>query len=83
MRVPTREGARVRAKGSSHRSFEVHTPLSSVHEGGRLLLLGADRGEVREARATPGVGTAIDNAVVHGVSRVTAGVRHVLLAAFD
>jgi len=50
-----------------------------------LLALGGC--EVRVATPTPGVATyvatAIDNAVVHGVSAVTAGARYVLLAAFD
>ena len=64
------------------RRVVVHVPLNDDYAGGQLLLaLGGC--EVRAAPATPGVGTAIDNAVVHGVSCVTTGVRHTLLAVFD
>jgi len=60
----------------------VHVPLNNDYAGGQLLLaLGGC--EVHAAASTPGVGTAIDNAVMHGVSCVTAGVRHTLLAVFD
>ena len=64
------------------RRVVVHVPLNDDYAGGQLLLaLGGC--EVHAAASTPGVGTAIDNAVVHGVSCVTAGVRHTLLAVFD
>ena len=64
------------------RRVVVHVPLNDDYAGGQLLLaLGGC--EVRAAPATPGVGTAIDNAVVHGVSCVTSGVRYTLLAVFD
>ena len=64
------------------RRVVVHVPLNDDYAGGQLLLaLGGC--EVRATPSTPGVGTAIDNAVVHGVSCVTAGVRHTLLAVFD
>ena len=63
------------------RRVVVHTPLSAAHVGGSLLL--AHGGELCAADATPGWATAIDNAVVHGVSSVTAGARYVMLAAFD
>jgi small ubiquitin-related modifier len=59
----------------------VHVPLDDGHEGGQLLF--ALNGRLDAASAVPGVGVAIDNAVTHGVSCVTAGTRHVLLAAFD
>ena len=63
------------------RRVVVHTPLSAAHVGGSLLL--AHGGELCAAVAAPGWATAIDNAVVHGVSSVTAGARYVMLAAFD
>ena len=64
------------------RRVVVHVPLNDDYAGGQLLLaLGSC--EVRAAPATPGVGTAIDNAVVHGVSCVTSGMRYTLLAVFD
>ena len=88
--VPLRIAVRRRAAAPAERirfhrdarRVVVHVPLNDDYAGGQLLLaLGGC--EVRAAPATPGVGTAIDNAVVHGVSCVTAGVRHTLLAVFD
>ena len=55
------------------------TPI--VRLAASLLL--AHGGELCAADASPGWATAIDNAVVHGVSSVTAGTRYVMLAAFD
>ena len=73
----------------AHGLVQAHGPLRSapltyvLRSWGRQLLLALGGSEVRAAPATPGVGTAIDNAVVHSVSCVTAGVRHTLLAVFD
>ena len=64
------------------RRVVLHLPLNAGFEGGRLLL--AIRGrELHSVPVAAGTGTAIDNATVHGVSCVTAGVRHTLLAVFD
>ena len=82
--IVRRRAARAAERVVFHRDYRrvvVHTPLNDDHEGGRLLLALGGR-EVRLATPTPGVATAIDNAVVHGVSTVTAGTRYVLLAAF-
>ena len=58
----------------------VHVPLNEDFVGGKLMLARGDR--VHALEPAPGLGTAIDNAVVHAVSAVTAGSRYVLLAAF-
>ena len=64
------------------RRVVLHLPLNDDFDGGSLLL--ALRGcELHSVPVAPGIGTAIDNATVHGVSCVTAGVRHTLLAVFD
>lgn len=54
---------------------------SDCYLGGRLLL--AVDGCVLGPERSAGCATALDNAVVHGVSCLTAGVRYTLLAAFD
>ena len=67
------------------RRVVVHIPLNEDCEGGRLLVVdpsSSDGGRLVCAERRAGVGVALDNAVVHGVSRVTSGVRYTLLAIF-
>jgi small ubiquitin-related modifier len=72
--------SRIRFHRDSRRVV-VHIPLNDDCEGGKLLLADDRRGRLECVARRVGVGVALDSAVVHGVSRVTTGVRYTLLVA--
>ena len=59
----------------------LNVALNADFLGGRLLL--AHGARIVEPARRVGSGIAHDNAVVHGVTRITAGVRYSLLACLD